>query len=63
MKTTIFIQNKPYYYFDSYKSYEQALKIAKKYKEDIKNKYFILKTENSIIFPTTIFQLYMTKIQ
>lgn len=59
----IYIQNKPYYYFDTYSTYEQALTVAKRYhKKNKKNKYFILTTESNIILPSKNYHLYMTKI-
>lgn len=58
----IYIQNQRYNYYESYKTYEEALKIAKYKKKKTKTKYFIQKVEEGFWFPSKKYRLYFNKI-
>lgn len=58
----IYIQGKRYNYYDTYKSYKEALKIGKWQKKKNKSKYYILITEGGFFTPKKQYKLYLTRV-
>lgn len=61
MYKSILINNKKYYLYDNYGSWQKAHKIAKQKRKKNKSKYFILKQEKGYPIPTTRYHLYFNK--
>lgn len=65
----IIIKGQKYYPYDSYDSWEEALKKAKSFKKKTKKiygkatSYYIMQTEEGLFFPETKYKLYMNMVQ
>lgn len=57
----IWIKKQRYYYYESYDSWAEALKQAKRHKKRNKCRYFILPTEDGFLFPEIRYRLYLNK--
>lgn len=58
----IYIKNKRYYLYDTYKTWNNALKVAKHFKKKRNARYFILKYEIDRSLDNIRYALYMTKV-
>ena len=63
MTRIIYFKKTPYYYYDSYSTWEKANEMGRYYKRKLKSKYFILTTEKGGVFaPRKTYKLFLTKI-
>lgn len=63
MVSYIWIRGIKYYYYGTYRTWEEAYRLAKYYhKKNKKCKYFIIKKENGLIMPYFSYKLYLTKV-
>lgn len=57
----IFIKGRRYNYYDTFRTFAEAHKIAQWQKRKIKSQYFILTVEKGFPGPRKVFKLYLTQ--
>lgn len=58
----IWKKNKKYYLWDTYNTWQEALKIAKYYRKKNKSRYFIIRKNTGRIITYYQYELYMDKV-
>jgi hypothetical protein len=62
MQRIKYVKGKPYFLYDVYSEWSEAIKIAFHYKKKNKSRYFISKEEVGILFPQEKYGLYLDKV-